>query len=183
MSGAAYGIDGIAHHAALTIDRDTVGILASSIDHPYPAGNTSQIRRIGSDGLLITEAPPGALPPTVTSFQQRARLLAAFSTTTLIVEAKAHCESLGVADCARSLGRPVAAVPGPITTEVSGGCHLLIGDGRAHLVSTPEAVAQMCAGAHSRPPTPVPAGPIEPDVLSREPADAERITHIERLAS
>ncbi|GAB2564142.1 hypothetical protein GCM10027033_21090 [Leucobacter ruminantium] len=183
VSGAAYGIDGIAHHAALTIDRDTIGVLASSIDRPYPASNTSQIRRIGDDGLLITETPPGAPPPTVTRVQQRARLLAALSGATLIVEAAEHCESLRVADHALALGRPVAAIPGPITAGVSGGCHLLIGDGRARLVSTPEDVAQLCAGANSRPPAPLPPVLDEPAALTRERSGAGRLTRIERIAS
>ena len=62
ISGGAYGIDGAAHRAALAADGVTVAVLAGGIDIPYPAGHSALLHRIGSDGLLVTEYPPGVRP-------------------------------------------------------------------------------------------------------------------------
>jgi DNA processing protein len=62
VSGGAYGIDGAAHRAALAADGFTVAVLAGGIDVSYPAGHSALLHRIGEQGLLVTEYPPGLRP-------------------------------------------------------------------------------------------------------------------------
>lgn len=62
LSGGAYGIDGAAHRAALTFGGSTIAVLAGGLDRPYPAGHAELLGRVGKDGLLLSELPPGAAP-------------------------------------------------------------------------------------------------------------------------
>ncbi|OBB04893.1 DNA protecting protein DprA [Mycobacteriaceae bacterium 1482268.1] len=128
VSGAAYGIDGAAHRAALACDGFTVAVLAGGIDVPYPSGHAGLLRRIGRDGLVVTEYPPGVRPARH-RFLTRNRLVAALSGATVVVEAGARSGAANTAAWARALGRSVCAVPGPVTSAASVGCHALIGGG------------------------------------------------------
>ena len=85
-------------------------------------------------GLLVSEQPPGA-PPTRARFMARARIEAALSGSTTIVEAGSRSGSLLVAQQAHSLGRSVGAVPGPVTSATSYGPHRLIAQGIASVVT------------------------------------------------
>ena len=76
VSGGAYGIDGVAHRAALAADGLTVAVLAGGIDVPYPAGHAAMLRRIAERGLLVSEYPPGVRPARH-RFLTRNRLVAA----------------------------------------------------------------------------------------------------------
>jgi DNA processing protein len=135
LSGGAYGIDGAAHRAAtVSYPGSTVAVLASGLDRVYPAGHELLFERIEqSGGLLVSELPPGS-GPTRWRFLQRNRILAALSGATVVVEAGHRSGSLNVAGQAHSLGRPVGAVPGPVTSAASAGCHRLIREGIASLV-------------------------------------------------
>lgn len=135
-SGGAYGIDGAAHRAATMARRGaTIAILATGLDRLYPAGNQQLFERITeSGGLLVSELPPGA-SPTRWRFLQRNRLLAALSGATIVVEAGYRSGSLNVAAQAHSLGRPIGAVPGPVTSAASAGCHRLLQEGVATIVT------------------------------------------------
>jgi DNA processing protein len=135
-SGGAYGIDGAAHRAA-TMARpgSTVAVLAGGLDRFYPAGNQQLFERIkDSGGLLMSELPPGSAP-TRWRFLQRNRLLAALSAATIVVEAGYRSGSLNVASQAHALGRPIGAVPGPVTSPASAGCHRLLQEGIATIVT------------------------------------------------
>ncbi len=125
FSGGAYGIDGAAHRAALASGGSTVAVLAGGLGRPYPAGHTELLGRVGRDGLLLSELPPGAAP-TKWRFLQRGQLLAALSGTVLIAEAGYRSGTLHTAARASELGRPVGAIPGPITSASSAGCHRLL---------------------------------------------------------
>ena len=114
VSGAAYGVDGAAHRAALAVGSPTVAFLAGGVDRAYPRGNSALIERIAEVGALVSELPPGAAP-TKWRFLQRNRLIAALGAATVVVEAGAV-----------SLGRPLGAVPGPVTSAASAGCHRLL---------------------------------------------------------
>lgn len=127
VAGAAYGIDGAAHRAVLASDGATVAVLASGVDRPYPSGHRELIERIAQRGAVVSEIPPGG-SPTRWRFIQRSRLLAAMSSATVIVEAGVRSGSLGIAEQARNLHRPVGAVPGPITSITSAGPLRLIRD-------------------------------------------------------
>ena len=125
VSGGAYGIDGAAHRAALASDGETVAVLAAGIDVPYPAGHSALLHRIGRNGLVVSEYPPG-VRPTRRQFLARNRLVAALAGATVVVEAGVRSGAANTAAWAEALGRPVCAVPGPITSSSSVGCHALI---------------------------------------------------------
>lgn len=134
LSGGAHGIDGAAHRAALTFDGSTIAVLAGGLDRPYPAGHTELLGRVGGEGLLLSELPPGATP-TRWRFLQRGRLLAALSGTVLIAEAGYRSGSLHTAARAIELGRPVGAIPGPLTSAASAGCHRLLREGLGSIIT------------------------------------------------
>ena len=125
VSGAAYGVDGAAHRAALAVGSPTVAFLAGGVDRAYPRGNSALIERIAEVGALVSELPPGAAP-TKWRFLQRNRLIAALGAATVVVEAGWRSGSLNTAGHAVSLGRPLGAVPGPVTSAASAGCHRLL---------------------------------------------------------
>lgn len=142
VSGGAYGVDAAAHRAALASDQVTVAFLAGGIDRLYPAGNDDLLRRVARDGLLVAELPPGSTP-TRWRFLMRNRLIAASSSATVVVEAGARSGSLNTAGHAAQLGRPLGAVPGPVTSKASEGCHRLIREYAATCVTTPDEMAEL----------------------------------------
>ena len=141
-SGAAYGIDGMAHRAALASGGRTVAYLAGGVDRFYPSGHDALLSRIVQTGAVVSELPCGAMP-TRWRFLQRNRLIAANSTVVLVTEAGWRSGSLNTAHHASALGRPIGAVPGPVTSAASAGCHHLIRDGIATLVTTTEESAEL----------------------------------------
>jgi DNA processing protein len=141
VSGGAYGIDGAANRAALATDGFTVAVLAGGIDIPYPAGHAGLLRRIGQQGLVVTEYPPGVRPARH-RFLTRNRLVAALSGATVVVEAGARSGAANTAAWARALGRSVCAVPGPVTSAASVGCHALLCNG-ADLVTRAADVVEL----------------------------------------
>jgi DNA processing protein len=141
VSGGAYGIDGAAHRAALTCDGITVAVLAGGLDIPYPAGHSALLHRIGQHGLLFTEYPPGVRPARH-RFLTRNRLVAAVAGAAVVVEAGLRSGAANTAAWARALGRVVAAVPGPVTSSASAGCHALLRDG-AELVTRADDVVEL----------------------------------------
>ena len=140
VSGGAYGIDGAAHRAALACDGITVAVLAGGIDIPYPAGHSALLHRIGQHGLLFTEYPPGVRPARH-RFLTRNRLVAAVAGAAVVVEAGLRSGAANTAAWARALGRVVAAVPGPVTSSASAGCHALLRNG-AELVTRADDIVE-----------------------------------------
>lgn len=130
VSGAAYGIDGAAHRGALAAEGCTVAVLGCGIDVGYPAGHASLLDRIVRNGLVISEYPPGT-PPARHRFLVRNRLIAALSAGTVVVEAGIRSGARNTAGFATALGKELMAVPGPITSVMSAGCHELIRTGTA----------------------------------------------------
>jgi DNA processing protein len=141
VSGGAYGIDGAAHRAALAADGVTVAVLAGGIDVPYPAGHAALLQRIAAQGLLISEYPPG-FRPARHRFLTRNRLVAALSGATVVVEAGVRSGAANTAAWARDLGRVVCAVPGPVTSATSAGCHALLRAG-AELISRADEIVEV----------------------------------------
>lgn len=140
VSGGAYGIDGAAHRAALACDGITVTVLACGVDVPYPSGHSALLHRVSRYGLIVSEYPPG-MRPTRRQFLARNRLVAAVTGATVVVEAGARSGAANTAAWARALGRNVLAVPGPITSAASVGCHALI-NGGARLVTRAEEIIE-----------------------------------------
>ena len=135
VSGGAYGIDSYAHKGALIAEGVTVAVIASGIDINYPAGNTRLFAEICESGAIVTEFMPGqrALPH---RFLTRNRLIASLSKATLVVEAAFRSGSLRTARDAAEIFRPVMAIPGPINSPTSEGCHRLIGERAAEIVTS-----------------------------------------------
>jgi DNA processing protein len=135
VSGGAYGIDGAAHRGALAgAGAPTVAVLACGVDVAYPKGHDRLLAQVAEEGLVVSEVPPGSAPTRV-RFLVRNRLIAALSRGTVVVEAALRSGSLSTAGRAADLGRVVMAVPGPVTSATSAGCHALVRDGRAALVT------------------------------------------------
>lgn len=142
VSGAAYGIDGMAHRAALASSGQTVAFLAGGVDRFYPSGHDALLARIVEKGAVVSELPCGS-PPTKWRFLQRNRLIAAASLATIVLEAGWRSGSLNTAGHAATLGRPIGAVPGPVTSAASAGCHRLIREFDATLVTSAAEMAEL----------------------------------------
>jgi DNA processing protein len=176
ISGGAYGIDACAHRAALTVGGSTVAVLASGLEVGYPLGHTDLFAAIAQTGLVVSESPPQKAP-TRPGFLVRNRLIAALSRGAVIVEAALRSGALNTARHARELNRPVMAVPGPVTSAQSAGCHELIRDWAAVCVTQAadvmelisplgdECTAAVGAGAPDRDPA-VPAEHLDPVTAS-----------------
>jgi len=142
VSGAAFGIDTAAHRSALQVVRSsagtgravTVAVLACGIDRAYPEANRGLLEVIARHGSVVSEYPPGTVPARH-RFLVRNRLIAAFGAGTVVVEAGRRSGTLSTAAAAEQLGRSVMAVPGPVTSAMSVGCHLLLADRFAQLVT------------------------------------------------
>jgi len=135
VSGGAYGIDSAAHRGALVAEGRTIAVIASGIDLQYPSGNTRLFEEICENGAIVTEVMPG-VPALPHRFLIRNRIIAALSQATLVVEAAFRSGSLRTARDAAELMRPVMAIPGPINSPSSEGCHRLIGERAAELVTS-----------------------------------------------
>lgn len=143
VSGAAYGIDGAAHRSALATGMTTVAVLAGGADRVYPAGHAALLGGIlRSGGAVVSEMPPGS-EPTRWRFLARNRLIAAMSAATVVVEAGWRSGSLNTAGHAAALARPLGAVPGPVTSAASAGCHRLLREYDAVCVTTGAEVAEL----------------------------------------
>lgn len=135
FSGAAYGIDASAHRGALAADGVTVAVLGCALDAGYPAGHDALLRRITENGLVLSEYPLGT-PPARHRFLVRNRLLAALTAGTAVIEADLRSGARNTANTAAALGKSVMAVPGPITSRTSAGCHEMISSQQAMLVTS-----------------------------------------------
>lgn len=135
VSGGAFGIDSAAHRGAIIAEGQTIAILGCGVNSVFPSGNDRLFREIIDTGLLVSEVLPNvhAIP---SRFLIRNRLIAAISRATVVVEAAFRSGSLRTARDAAEIFRPVMAVPGPITSPTSDGCHRLIGERTAEIVTS-----------------------------------------------
>jgi DNA processing protein len=125
VSGGAYGVDAAAHRGALATKGVTIAVLACGVNFPYPAGHAELFAAIAADGLVVSEWPPGQHPARM-RFLIRNRVIAALTCGTVIVEAGERSGALNTARHAAELGKPLMAVPGPVTSAQSAGCHRII---------------------------------------------------------
>ena len=192
LSGLALGIDGAAHQAALP---DTIAVLGAGIDVHQPPSHHALQDRIGGEGLLVTEYPPGseALP---WHFPERNRLIAALSKAVLVVEAPERSGALITADHATDLGVELYAVPGPPRRRANIGSNTLLQDG-AGLVIEPRDALDALGITPKKPPRRRGAGePAEQQALAlvTEPTGldaaalalwraAEQPGHVDELAA
>lgn len=134
VSGAAFGIDAAAHRGALAAEGATIAVLAGGVDEPYPRAHAGLLARIQDEGLVVSESPPGERVRRQ-RFLARNRLIAALTRATVVVEAADRSGTTATARAAAALNRPVLAVPGPVTSPASAGCHRMIRDGDALLAA------------------------------------------------
>ncbi len=134
ISGGAYGIDSAAHRGALGAEGVTIAVLASGLGYGYPKGHHELFAAIAGQGALVSEWPPDR-GPTRPGFLIRNRVIAALSCGTVVVEAALRSGALSTARHARDLYRPLMAVPGPLTSGQSAGCHEIIREWGAVLVT------------------------------------------------
>jgi DNA processing protein len=158
VSGMARGIDAAAHRTALEVGGNTVAVLGTGVDVPYPVGHRLLHRAIGEHGLVVSENPPGT-PAGKGSFPRRNRIIAALAPVTIVVEAGFRSGALNTASQALELGRVVAAVPGPIDSEQSRGSNQLLRDG-AVLIAAPDDALTLLGIS---PPKDTPPPPLLPE--------------------
>lgn len=195
VSGGARGIDTWSHRGALEAGGRTAAVLGCGFGHIYPPENKDLFSAIAASGAIVSEFAIG-MPPLAENFPRRNRLISALSAGTVVVEATEKSGSLITAGHSLEQGREVMAVPGPITSEQSRGCHRLIQQG-AKLVQTAEDVvtelSPMYRNALARAPSPEgvtgPLGPktaapaLSPDeVAVLALFDDPRPIHVDRLA-
>lgn len=161
VSGAAFGIDAAAHRGALAVDGPTVAVVAGGVDRVYPAAHDSLFARIVEHGCIVSEVAPGSAPMK-SRFLSRNRLIAAMTAGTVVVEAGLRSGSLNTLNHANELSRPVAAVPGPVTSMSSAGCHEAIRSKGATLVTSAAEVLEL-VGRIGEGTLPTPRAPSLPE--------------------
>jgi DNA protecting protein DprA len=142
VSGGAIGIDAAAHNGCLVGEGITVAVLGGGFNKNYPAAHEKLFAEISESGLLISEVMPD-VPAIPHRFLTRNRLIAALSKATIVVEAAFRSGSLRTARDAAEIFRPVMAIPGPINSPTSEGCHRLIAERLAELVSSVSEVMEL----------------------------------------
>ena len=142
VSGGAYGIDAAAHRGALATEGITIAVLACGVDYPYPAGHAELFADIAAQrpGDQRVAAGPPSRP---VRFLVRNRVIAALSCGTVIVEAGERSGALNTARHAAELGKPLMAVPGPVTSAQSAGCHRIIREWGASCVTRAADIIEM----------------------------------------
>ena len=155
VSGGAFGVDAAAHRGALGADGVTVAVLACGVDMSYPTAHAELFDAIAAQGVLASEWPPGRHVSRL-RFLVRNRVIAALATGTLVVEASQRSGALNTARHARDLRRRLMAVPGPVTSDLSAGCHQVIREWQGTLVTSAAEVIEHLSpvgGLPGRPPS------------------------------
>jgi DNA processing protein len=142
VSGLARGIDAAAHRGALEAGGRTIAVLGSGLLEIYPPEHESLARDVAASGCVLSEAPPRMMPLSG-AFPQRNRLISGLSVGTIVVEAANRSGALITARHAYEQGREVFAVPGPIDSRLSHGCHALIKDGAKLVESIDDVLAEL----------------------------------------
>ena len=175
VSGLAYGIDIAAHRAALHHGLDTVGVMATGLDVLYPHAHRKTAEKMLTQGGLLTEFAFGT-PPDKYNFPSRNRIIAGLSDGTVVVEAARKGGALITADLAQGYDRDVLAVPGPLGSPASEGCHELIKANRAALYSDPQDIEQLLNWDLALHLTGKPKSPAVYDALDFSPEEFQLVT-------
>lgn len=141
VSGGAFGVDAAAHRGALSADGVTMAVLACGVDVPYPSAHADLFDAVAAQGVLVSEWPPGRQVSRL-RFLVRNRVIAALATGTLVVEASQRSGAINTARHARDLHRRLMAVPGPVTSDLSAGCHHILREWQGTLVTSAAEVTE-----------------------------------------
>lgn len=134
VSGLAFGIDAIAHKAAIQNGLPTVGVLAHGLDSIYPSQHKSIAKDILLNGGLLTEFTKHTKPDKH-NFPRRNRIVAGMADATIVIETQAKGGSMITAELAYNYNRDLFAIPGKITDQKSSGCLKLIQQNKAVLLT------------------------------------------------
>jgi len=148
VSGMAAGIDTAAHRGTLEAGATTVAVLPGSAERAYPPSNSSLHREIVRRGVAVSEIPPDT-PLRNWKFAARNRLIAALAGATVVVQATSRSGSLLTARASRQLQRPIGAVPGQVTSQLSAGTNQLLADG-AQMIRDAQDVLDLLYGVGAR---------------------------------
>ena len=143
VSGGGYGIDGAAHRGALVAGGRTVAVLGGGLARPYPAGNGTLFGEIGRGGGVLVSEWPVHCVGLRRRLLARNRLSAGWVDAVVVVEALPRSGATTTAGWARTYRLPVMAVPGPVTSTASAGCHVLLRSGDARLVTNTEEILEL----------------------------------------
>jgi len=169
VSGGAFGIDGCAHGSAIAVAGVTVAVLPCGVDLAYPLAHEGLFRSIREQGALVSEWPPGRTP-TRHGFLVRNRVIAALSRGTVVVEAALRSGALNTARHAHDQARPLMAVPGPVTSPQSAGCHEAIREWGAVCVTGARDVMELLEFSGEEPSGQRRGPVLARDLLSQEDA-------------
>jgi DNA processing protein len=142
VSGLARGIDAAAHRGALEAGGRTIAVLASGLLQIYPPEHDKLADQVAEHGYLVSEAPP-RMVPIAGAFPQRNRVISGLCVGTIVVEAPMRSGALITARHAYEQGREVFAVPGPVDSRLSHGCHALLKDGAKLVESIDDVLAEL----------------------------------------
>jgi len=157
----------------------TIVVLACGVDRAYPQCHEGLFRSILGNGALVSEWPPGRMP-TRPGFLVRNRVIAALSRGTVVVEAALRSGALNTARHAYEQGRPLMAVPGPVTSAQSAGCHEAIREWGAVCVTGARDVMEMLEFAADGP-TGRDPGRARAPVLARDLLDPDSARVLEAV--
>ncbi|MBL7722832.1 MAG: DNA-protecting protein DprA [Chitinophagaceae bacterium] len=143
VSGLAYGVDAIAHKAALKNNLPTIGVLAHGLDQIYPSEHTSLARDIvKNNGGLLTEFRSNTKPDKH-NFPTRNRIVAGMSDVTIVIETGLKGGSMITTELANSYNKDVFALPGKVTDPKSAGCNYLIKNNKAMLLTDAQEIIEI----------------------------------------
>jgi DNA processing protein len=135
VSGFAYGVDIIAHQAAMENNLQTIGIVAHGLDQIYPSSHKKYVSKMEQNGGFMTEYWSGTNPEKE-NFVKRNRIVAGISEATIVIESAIKGGSLITANLANDYNRDVFAVPGRTSDKLSLGCNNLIKTQKANLLTS-----------------------------------------------
>ena len=183
VSGGAFGIDAVVHESAISLGAPTIAFMAGGLGHLYPRSNLGLLRAVAETGLLVAESPPSVVPAKW-RFLMRNRLIAALGSATVVVEAGKTSGALNTATTAVKLGRPVAIVPGLMSSARSIGCHDFLNrfPGEVQILARPQQVLELVGRSVAAEASEEKLGQLERRALDTFGISPVEVWEVQRLA-